>query len=286
LELISHFLSYFWQVVSLTFWQITLFLGPVLLLAFLMNFLSVFVEKRMISLFGRTYYLGLFGWLGVSIHELGHAFFCLVFGHRINEIVLFDPDPQSGTLGYVNHSYNSENLYHNIGNFFIGLGPVFFGALTMYFIAHKLIGPDFLESSSSASFMQFGEFSWTLLWDQIQSAGVGFLGLAQHIFTSKNFLNWRFYLFIYLIFCIGSNITLSSLDIEGAIEGFASIVGVLLVANFLTLWLIGNATTSLLRDITSIFPEFYALMIFAIFMTAIVGILLLPIHGIKKIIGR
>ena len=40
-------------------------------------------------------------WLGVPCHELGHLAMARLFGHRIVAWRLFDPDPTSGTLGYV-----------------------------------------------------------------------------------------------------------------------------------------------------------------------------------------
>ena len=69
------------------------------------------------------------GVIGTPIHETGHALMCLIFGHHINKMVLWQPRDPKGVLGYVSHSYNKKNLWHVLGNLFIGLGPIFSGLL-------------------------------------------------------------------------------------------------------------------------------------------------------------
>jgi hypothetical protein len=62
--------------------------------------------------------------IGTPIHEIGHAVMCLLFGHKIKEIKLFQRNKESGVLGYVTHAYNKRNLYQVLGNLFIALGPI------------------------------------------------------------------------------------------------------------------------------------------------------------------
>ena len=65
--------------------------------------------------------------LGTPVHELGHAAMCLLFGHKITRMKLWSPGGRGGLYGYVEHSYHRKNPWAQMGNLFIGMGPLFSG---------------------------------------------------------------------------------------------------------------------------------------------------------------
>lgn len=71
------------------------------------------------------------GWLGVPLHELSHLLLARLFRHRIVSFSLFDPDPVSGTLGYVRHAESKNSTIQKLGNFWIGIAPVLAGSTAL-----------------------------------------------------------------------------------------------------------------------------------------------------------
>ena len=265
----DNFVGYIVDSLLTTGKQLLLLFGPMFAIAFTMNFLSRTMEGKLTRLFGMKLYLLLFAWLGTTVHESGHALFCIIFRHRINEIRFFHPDPETGTLGYVNHSYNPKSLYQNIGNFFIGIGPIILGAIVIY-VATKLLLPNItiavdFQNSDGLSFS--GAFSQAF-------------AVLKRIFTVENFSSWRFYLFVYIALSVGASINLSPPDIKGAAQGFFMIVLALLLLNLSTLWL-GNAIDAVYGVCGEFLLLFYAIMLLTILLT-LCAALLFPPWGIAK----
>ena len=77
------------------------------------------------------------------------------FGHKVTEIKLFQINSADGTLGYVNHSYNPKNIYHKIGNFFIGVAPIIVISAVLYLLAWWLLPGFVAEISGSFNISDF-----------------------------------------------------------------------------------------------------------------------------------
>lgn len=256
----------------LTFIQILVLLGPGLLLAYIMHILSESLRKYAGRLFGQRVYIGLTV-PGIMIHELGHAFFCVVFGHRIVDMRLFRPG-RNGTLGQVKHAYNPKSRFQRIGNFFIGTGPIWFGAGVIYLLSIYLVTPAVFAPIQDISH-KLGSLSSGASMLAAVTGIIGALGnVSMGLLNSAHPGGWRIYAFIYLVFCIGSHVTLSGPDLKGASQGLLTLVGTLLMLNWLTLWL-GDFSSRLCQSIVQCSGTFYSVMLFALMLNVLVLISIL-----------
>lgn len=262
--LLSDILSYIWQVILGTFTQLFMLLGPLLFLAFIMHYVAKKNESLSYKVLGPKVYLYGFGWLGTAVHELGHALFAIIFRHKITGMKLFSARAKNGQLGYVNHSYNRRNTYQRIGNFFIGIGPILLGSVLLYFFSwlffgfgYSCIRPYELVTEDIFTWSNFGVIistSWHNVWSYF---GVVFAG------PETGFL--KILIFIYLIYSIGSSITLSRSDIRSSIDGFVYFVVFLFLFNLLSSW-IGEFMLWLIIDSLVVFSGFYFILILSILM--------------------
>ena len=157
------------------------------------------------------------GFIGVPIHEFGHAFFCVLFRHKIKEIKWFQPNATDGTLGYVRHAYNRKSIYQQIGNFFIGIGPLLFGSAAIVILMYILM-PNASQVNFSGSTSVSGY--WNSLWSVFRA-----------IFDFSNYAYVTWWLFIVLACAIAMHMDLSMADIKGCLRGLMYIVPLMFVIN-------------------------------------------------------
>ena len=150
-------------------------------------------------------------WIGTPVHESGHLLMCYIFRHKVKGFKLFDRKARDGVLGYVNHSWNRKSLYQNIGNFFIGMGPIFSGTAAL------ILGMHFFLPDSFAAFTNY----LTLDPDQPnQYILTQIFTLTAELFTSifsaENLTSISFWIYFILAISISSHIALSKEDLKGA----------------------------------------------------------------------
>lgn len=161
------------------------------------------------------------GAIGTPVHECAHALFCLIFGHKITEIKLFQINSADGTLGYVNHSYNPQNIYQKIGNFFIGVAPIIVISEVLYLLAWLLM-PNFVADISGG--MQVNDF--------IGNIGKVFTDLFCVIEAFFLYcLDWQWWIFVIVGTFLALHMTLSKADIKGALSGIVLLLSLVLIAD-------------------------------------------------------
>lgn len=278
------FTEYFTSAVLQTVRQMLMGLGPLLIFALLMNFIAAQLERTSIKLLGTKAYLLIFGWLGTAFHELSHAFFAVLFGHKIDDIKLFKVDKESGSLGYVKHSYNPRNPYHQLGNFFIGTGPVLMGTAAIFALLFLLIG----IAPSAFPVISIDESGVTI--EAIKLWAARFPEILSLIFSKTESLGrsswWRLALLLYSLLAIGSSITLSQSDVKTAFWGFMMMLLLWLLFNLSTLWIEGFSV-EVMQMISSFISLFLVLMLLALLVNlAMLGIMALLLMLKRTLLSR
>jgi hypothetical protein len=285
-NIIDSILQYLLKVVQTTASQLFILLGPGLILALIMYYVSNYQRNLAAKLFGFNFWI-YFTAIGTAIHELGHAVFALLFGHQITDLRLFDPQEEgdgSVSLGYVRHSHQNT-LYQTIGNFFIGIGPIILGSIVIYFSSKYLVSSNLFYSFKELSINTSTFTSLDSLWSFIQDVAINAKQMLGMLLQAENFTRWQFYLFIYIALAVGSHVKLSLSDLEGAWEGFIPLVGLIFMINLVTLWIKDFATKYIIL-ISHFYSFFYAIMVFSIIMCLVFLIIFVLILAIKKLIGR
>lgn len=167
------------------------------------------------------------GIVGTPIHELSHALMCLLFGHKITEIKLYQPKSTDGSLGHVSHTYNKKNIYHQIGNFFIGTAPVLLGGAFVLLFMLILIPDTYGSVTSEMYTLQFSNS----LFSTVSSIFTFVWGMIKALFSPHNFSSWRWWVFIVLAVMISTHMEMSASDIKSSLGGLLFISIILLLAD-------------------------------------------------------
>jgi hypothetical protein len=257
MEFLTPILNYLW--IAAKEFMLVLFLGfmPYLFFAIIMQMITKFIRKRLASLLGEKLYIYL-TCPGVMIHELSHALFCIIFGHKIQEMKLFSPE-NDGTLGYVNHSYNPKNPYQQIGNFFIGTGPIWGGVLLLYVASYFLLPEGILNLTNGLP----------------ETLKLFF----NHLISPEFWTNWQSYLWLYIVLAVSSHITLSQPDIQGALLGSIFLISLIFLIELIVAWN-NKINVEIVKTLENIFFTILPILLFSLFLTTIIAIIVTIIPNI------
>ncbi|MEW6653401.1 MAG: hypothetical protein AB1394_08025 [Bacteroidota bacterium] len=222
-------MQFFLNALFLTLSQMLSLFGII----FGLGFSIYFLEKQISSLLGWKKLMWT-AWLGTPLHEIGHVFFCIVFRHKLLEIKLFKPDPKTGVLGYVNHAYNKDSFYQNLGNLFIGAGPLILGSIVIYNLtilaipnASSLI-TDYTMLAQKRIEFDSGLFTYLISLAEISTKTLSV------ICTIENISSFKFWTYFYVVFCISTHMAPSPTDFKGGItNGITTFFLLLLFVNII-----------------------------------------------------
>jgi hypothetical protein len=223
-------------------------LAPFVIFTVVIHWLEQLTQRRMAERFGWHSVLWT-GWLGTPVHELSHAFMCRVFQHRIDDMALFEPDRESGRLGYVRHSFKTGNWFQELGNFFIGFAPLLGGSIVLAVLLW-IFYPESIRTAIAASAEGSSGDVLYQTWEVVSE-------LCRGILTLSNFTTLRFWTFIYLVLCVGSHMAPSWSDYQGASRGVI-LVGVILVVGVFLLALAGTDSQNMVNGMIAILGPLFA----------------------------
>lgn len=279
----EYFKSFLMQLLQTTLLQIWIVFGMFFILGLLLYFFSRSTRRVFENAGYPKIDMFVTGWIGTPVHELGHALFCLLFGHTIKDLKLFKPDKVDGTLGYITHSYDTKNLYHTIGNFFIGSGPILLGSTLLFLLFYI-----FLPNSGEVAkvFKTYGTISITFshFFESLQHIAILVWHMFMAIFSKQYIASWQLWLVLYVSFSIASHMQLSPPDIKTMLRGLLVIIGVMLVVNIVAVVWEFDINAWIVRHFCVGYV--YGIMLFAASVSALFYvlsyILMAIVYGIAK----
>jgi hypothetical protein len=219
-------LTYIWNAILISFVEIIYLVGVLIAIGFLLGILEKQAQSYITRTFGRRGIL-VTAWIGTPIHEFGHLIQCIIWRHKIKKVKFLQTSDPNGVLGYVQHQYNTKSVYQQIGNFFIGIGPIISGIGTIILAMYFLVPQSFtalqlyIEHSVGKS-EKIDIQLFQTLWEAVAV-------MSKSLFTITNFSEPAFWIFVILAISISSHIALSKPDIESSYQGLLTIFSILLL---------------------------------------------------------
>ncbi len=221
--------------------------------------------------------------LGTPVHELGHAVVCLLFGHRITAMSLWQPTSTDGRLGYVTHAYRPRNLYHILGNLFIGIGPIFsgLGVLTLaLWLGFPATFADYTQVASSMA--ADGEGGILLFFEGIKMLP----RMLEELIRGTESPLWGRIIALVVILAVAQHISLSPEDIKGALTAIPLYVGMIFILTVIC-GVIGEGAMTTVTGALSLFSAYLTALFVIVLVSALLQLLVaLPVWGWRMLCGR
>ena len=260
----------FWQILKNFALQNLVTIGAIVLFGFLI----ALCNRRFYKNFGRYGRLACYitGAIGTPVHECSHALMCILFGHRITEMKLYQIGDEEGILGYVSHTYNRRNPYQRLGNFFIGIAPIIVISSILYGVAYLLM-PNMINSlrenaNLNEAFSSFGGF-FSNLGDVLKA-----------FFIEAKSWQWWVFILIGSLLCL--HMTLSGADIKNAIGSLIVIVLLSFVVNLI----VGFIKLSLLEKFTLEIVKLGSILVSILLVSLLISILAVFFSYLVRLIFR
>ncbi len=221
--------------------------------------------------------------LGTPVHELGHALMCLLFGHTITDMSLWQPSSPDGRLGYVTHAYRPRNFYHVLGNLFIGIGPIFSG-LGVLTLAFWLGFPRTFSAYMTAA-------------SSMAANGEGFIALfAEGIKMLPRMLEegmsdteiplWGRVIALVVILAVSQHISLSPEDIKGSLTAIP-LYAILVLMLTVICGLLGADAMTKVTGALAQFSAYLTALFVIVLVSALVQLLVaLPVWALRMLFRR
>ncbi len=247
-------LDYFNIAIVNAFRQVIGGFGLTIILAYLMWLFSQHRRGMGQSRFGMAYYY--FVSPGVMFHEFGHLLGCWLTLTPVSKTNFFGPS--EGTLGYVIHA-KPRGMFGYLKNFIIATGPVWLGCLAIFLLGIFVAHSDFLPACPE----NFKAENPGLLGYVVAVASEGFCMLLSFI-TEWQWTSALHLFLFYLLFCVTSEIALSTADLAGIWQGFFILIVFIILLN-----LIPGFNFLMLKLSDFCLPAFYyihSIMMFVLFL--------------------
>lgn len=262
--------------------HLAMLLGPLLLAAIVLHQLNVLTTRVLGGTFGAGAVVWFTGWLGTPVHELSHAAACVLFRHRIQELVLFRPDPATGVVGYVRYTWSPRNPWALLGHGLVGVAPLFGGALVLA-ASLFLLAPDEVGRSLFHPELASGPAAFTT---QLSDGLTRVQDAAALLLETDLWSRPSTWVLAYLTLCVGTHLAPSGQDLKGAWPSLTLLLGLLAVADLvLVLSLDGQGTQWVLLAASLMVPVAAILTLAALLVGAALVVVLIVATAWSAITG-